>query len=140
MLRSQYSDNLRAADRVRLYVRRSRAADPQPYRVDLAATGDASMDATLHATSDLIALRKSAPVSPFGLIARARSEIDRLKTVLESYGYYQSKVTIQIDGMALNAPASPMRWPHCRRISEARVAVSFVSGPALSYAHRHHRW
>ena len=74
-----------AARRVRM------RADPQPYKVDLAPTGDNSLDATLRATSDLLALRTSAPVSPFGLIARARSDIDRLKTVLESYGYYQSK-------------------------------------------------
>jgi translocation and assembly module TamA len=106
-----------------------RAADPQSYRVDLAATGDASMDATLHATSDLIALRKSAPVSPFGLIARARAEVDRLKTVLESYGYYQSKVTIQIEGMALNAPGLADAMAALPKNREARVAVSFVLGP-----------
>src|SRR5258708_33649530 len=40
------------------------AADPQPYRVDMASTGDGSMDATLRATSELLALRESAPVSP----------------------------------------------------------------------------
>jgi translocation and assembly module TamA len=43
-------------------------------------------------------LRTSAPVGPFGLIGRARSDLDRLKTVLESYGYYQSYVAITIDG------------------------------------------
>ena len=84
---------------------RAHAADPQPYKVDLAPTGDSSVDATLRATSDLIALRTSAPVSPFGLIARARSDIDRLRTVLESYGYYRSNVTVQINGMGLNDPA-----------------------------------
>jgi translocation and assembly module TamA len=74
------------------------AADPQPYRVDFAPTGDKLHDATLRATSELVSLRKSAPVSPLGLIVRARGEIDRLKTVLESYGYYQSSVAIRIDG------------------------------------------
>ncbi len=69
----------------------ARAADPQRYKVELAPTGDGAMDATLHATSDLVSLRSSAPVSPYGLIARARSDVDRLKTVLESYGYYQSQ-------------------------------------------------
>src|ERR1700682_1025118 len=83
---------------------RAHAADPQTYRVDISSTGDKAMDDTLRATSELVALRATAPVSPFGLIARARGETDRLKTVLESYGYYQSKVTIKIDGMALNDP------------------------------------
>ena len=95
---------------------RAYGADPQPYKVDLAPTGNGALDATLRATSDLIALRTSAPVSPFGLIARARSDIDRLKTVLESYGYYQSKVTIQINGMGLNDPAlGDDAGRHCRR-------------------------
>src|ERR1700677_1572148 len=82
----------------------ARAADPQPYKVELVSTGNGAMDSTLRATSDLVSLRTSAPVSPYGLIARARSDIDRLKTVLESYGYYQSSVNIQIDGTGLNAP------------------------------------
>ncbi|HEY0801987.1 MAG TPA: hypothetical protein VGD54_14200, partial [Steroidobacteraceae bacterium] len=68
------------------------AADQQAYKVDLASVGDNNIDQTLKATSDLIALRTSAPVSPFGLIARARSDVDRLKTVLESFGYYQAVV------------------------------------------------
>ena len=36
------------------------AADPQPYRVDMAPTGNATLDATLKATSQLQALRTSA--------------------------------------------------------------------------------
>src|SRR5262249_14119635 len=60
------------------------AADPQSYKVDMASTGDSDMNATLKATSDLITLRTSAPVGPFGLIGRARSDLGRLKTVLES--------------------------------------------------------
>jgi len=41
-----------------------RAADPQSYRVDMASTGDGSMDDTLRATSELVSLRDNAPVSP----------------------------------------------------------------------------
>ena len=37
-------------------------------------------------------------MSPFGLIARARGDVDRLKTVLESFGYYDSSVAITING------------------------------------------
>ena len=93
----------------------ARAADSQSYRVEISSTGDGSLDATLHATSDLESLRGTAPVSPFGLIARARADIDRFKTVLESYGYYQSSVNIQINGLALNAPGLANTWWRCPR-------------------------
>src|SRR5882757_10329501 len=82
----------------------ARAADPQAYKVDLAPVGNDDIDQTLKATSDLLALRSSAPVSPFGLIARARSDTDRLKTALESFGYYESHVIININGLLLTDP------------------------------------
>ncbi|MDB6082471.1 MAG: hypothetical protein JWN43_352 [Gammaproteobacteria bacterium] len=105
------------------------AADPQPYRVDIASTGDGAMDATLRATSDLVALRTGAPVSPFGLIARARAEVDRLKTVLESYGYYRSTVTISIEGSGLNSPELAGVLNALPKGQNARVAISFSLGP-----------
>jgi translocation and assembly module TamA len=107
----------------------ARAADPQSYRVDLDSTGDGAMDATLRATSELLSLRDSAPVSPFGLIARARGEVERLKTVVESYGYYQSNVTIAIEGKGLNSPGLAEALMALPKGQEARVAVSFVLGP-----------
>jgi translocation and assembly module TamA len=105
------------------------AADPQPYRVDLAPTGDGAMDATLRATSELESLRESAPVSPFGLIARARGETDRLKSVLESYGYYESTVTIEIDGLTLGNPGLADALAALPKGQSARVTVSFKPGP-----------
>ncbi len=106
-----------------------RAADPQSYRVDIAPTGNGAMDATLHAASDLFSLRSSAPVSPLGLIARARADTDRLKTVLESNGYYQSSITVQIDGMALNDPALVDSLTALPKNRDARVTVAFKLGP-----------
>src|SRR5579859_5442196 len=106
----------------------ARAADPQPYKVELAPTGNGAMDGTLKATSDLVSLRSSAPVSPLGLIARARSDIDRLKTVLESYGYYESKVTIKIDGLALSDPGLADELTALPKKHDARVQVSFALG------------
>jgi translocation and assembly module TamA len=107
----------------------ARAADPQPYKVELVSTGNGAMDSTLHATSDLVSLRTSAPVSPYGLIARARSDIDRLKTVLESYGYYQSSVNIQIDGTGLNAPGLAEQLTALPKKQEAKIQVKFTLGP-----------
>jgi translocation and assembly module TamA len=106
-----------------------RAADPQPYRVDIGSTGNGAMDGTLRATSDLVSLRTSAPVSPFGLIARARGEGDRLKTVLESYGYYQSSVTVTIDGMALGSGELANSLNALPKGKDAKVAVRFDLGP-----------
>ncbi|HMK87726.1 MAG TPA: POTRA domain-containing protein, partial [Steroidobacteraceae bacterium] len=105
------------------------AADPQSYKVDIASTGDGAMDATIRATSDLVSLRGSAPVSPYGLIGRARSDLDRLKTVLESYGYYRSKVTVQIDGLALSDPGLGDELTALPKKRDARIQVSFVLGP-----------
>jgi translocation and assembly module TamA len=107
----------------------ARAADPQPYKVDIASVGNGDIDSTLKATSDLEALRKSAPVSPFGLIARARSDLDRLKTVLESYGYYQSVVTVKINGMAITNPGLGDALLAYPKGSDAQVAISFTLGP-----------
>src|ERR1700722_16993137 len=107
----------------------ARAADPQSYRVDLDSTGDGAMDAALRAPSELISLRGGAPVSPFGLIARARGEVDRLKTVLESFGYYQSTVTITVGGTGLNSPGLAEALMALPKGQEARVAVAFRLGP-----------
>ena len=104
------------------------AADPQTYKVELAGTGNRDMDSTLKATSDLQALRSSAPVSPFGLIGRARSDVDRLTTVLESYGYYEAKVIIKINGQALTDPGLGDALTALPKGTDAKVAISFTLG------------
>jgi translocation and assembly module TamA len=104
-------------------------ADPQPYRMEIASTGNGDMDATLKSTSDLQTLRTSAPVSPFGLIARARGEIDRLTTVLESYGYYQGGVTVKINGLALQDSVLRDTLAALPNGTEAKVELSFTLGP-----------
>ena len=113
----------------------ARAADPQTYKVELVSTGNGAMDSTLHATSDLVSLRTSAPVGPYGLIARARSDIDRLKTVLESYGYYQSGVNVLIDGAALNAPGLADQLMALPKKQDAKIQVKFTLGPLYHLRH-----
>jgi translocation and assembly module TamA len=105
------------------------AADPQPYRVDLASVGNSEMDDALRATSDLLSLRKAAPVSPLGLIARSRAEVDRLKTVLESYGYYQSVVTITIGGAVLTDVHLADTLTALPKGTDARISIAFRLGP-----------
>ena len=104
------------------------AADPQTYKVDLASTGNGDMNATLKATSELVTLRTSAPVGPFALIGRARSDLDRLKTVLESYGYYQSYVAITIDGLPLDDPGLGDELTSKPKGTDAHVKVTFNLG------------
>jgi translocation and assembly module TamA len=105
-----------------------KAADPQSYKVDFASTGDGEINSTLKATSDLQTLRTSAPVSPFGLIARARSDVDRLKTVLESFGYYECQIVIKINGVPLNDPTLGDVLAALPKGDDAKVAVSFALG------------
>ncbi len=105
------------------------AADPQSYNVDMASTPNGDMNATLKATSDLITLRKSAPVGPFALIGRARSDVDRLKTVLESDGYYQSSVLITIDGLGLDDPTLGEHLSAVPQGEDAHVKITFNLGP-----------
>ncbi len=105
------------------------AADPQPYRVELTPTGNGALDSMLKATSQLATLRTSAPVDPFGLIARARSDVGRLTTVVESFGYYQSSIAITIDALALDDPTLGDilgALPHGR---EAACKVTIELGP-----------
>jgi translocation and assembly module TamA len=104
------------------------AADPQAYQVDLTSVGNNDIDQTLKETSDLLSLRTSAPVSPFGLIARARSDTDRLKTALESFGYYESHVTININGLLLTDPGLGDALTALPKGSSARVTISFALG------------
>src|SRR5262249_30787753 len=105
------------------------AADPQPYKVDLASTSDSSLNSTLKATSELESLRKSAPVGPFGLIGRARGDLERLKTVLESFGYYQSYVGMTIDGLPLDDPGLGEELTGRSRDNESEVKITFSLGP-----------
>src|SRR6266403_1957169 len=105
------------------------SADPQPYRVEIASVGNGDMDATLKSTSDLLSLRGKAPVSPFGLIARARSDVDRLTTALEGFGYYQCRVAVKINDMMVSNPRLGEALSTLPKGQDARVAIGFTLGP-----------
>ena len=105
------------------------AADPQTYKVKLEGEVARDIAATLNASSDLVSLRKSAPVSPPGLVLRARSDTVRLKTVLESFGYYQSAVSATIDGEPLTSTDLVDKLTALPASTEASVLVTYVPGP-----------
>lgn len=81
------------------------AADPMPYTLTLALTGDARMYLALTDASLLAGLRERAPVGPFALIARAEADARRFDTVFRSFGYYDGRVQVRIAGHATDAPA-----------------------------------
>ena len=85
----------------------ARGADPQPYTVELAKTGETALDQALRDSSNLLSLQKEAPVGPFALVTRARDDAGRLMTALNSYGHYAAKVSVRIAGRDVDDPALP---------------------------------
>jgi translocation and assembly module TamA len=109
--------------------RMSRAADPQPYDVTLAPTGNATLDQALRDSSTLVSLQKAGAVGPFGLMARARQDVGRLQAVLGSFGYYQGDVTLRIAGHAVDDPALPDLLDAAPADPPAKVTLDFKTGP-----------
>ena len=104
-----------------------RAADPQPYTVDLASTDEPALDSALRASSVLLTLRDKAPVGPFALITRAREDRTRLETALTSFGYYGSKIAIDIAGRSIEDPALPAALDAVT--GDVPVAIHIDKGP-----------
>ena len=94
-------------------------ADPQPYTVEIAPSGVPGADGPIHDSSNLVSLRESSPVGPFALVTRAQEDAGRIKTALNSFGYYDAQVTIRMLGRPLDdaglpdaieaAPAAPIQ-------------------------------
>jgi len=108
---------------------RSQAADPQPYTVAMAATGDSALDKALDEASRLRALREKAPVAPFALVSRARDDVGRFETVLHSLGYYDAKIAITIDGHPLDDPALAETLAKVPEGKSVKAAVTIRHGP-----------
>lgn len=104
-------------------------ADPQPYKVELADTQHKDLNEVLQGASELVSLRKSAPVGPFALIGRARSDLDHFKTVLESFGYYQGGAAVTIDSLPLDDPGLGEELTNRLKKDEANVKATFTLGP-----------
>jgi translocation and assembly module TamA len=111
------------------------AADPLTYTLNVQPTGNGALDATLTGSLQLNSLRTRAPAGPFAVIARARADLGRATTVLESFGYYQPKVNITIDGSALDDPGLPDRLEARAASPPAMVTVQVVPGPLYHLRH-----
>jgi translocation and assembly module TamA len=75
-----------------------------PYRTELAASGNAALDITLAAASQLRALQDSAPTEALGLVSRAAADIDRLQHAMESEGFWAGQIGITVAGQPPGAP------------------------------------
>ena len=107
----------------------ARAADPQPYTLRIASTGHGALDGALKASSQLESLRTGAPAGPFALIGRAEADVERLQTVLESYGYYQAHIHVTIAGLALEAADLRETLEALPAGSKAPVQITIDTGP-----------
>ena len=107
----------------------TRAADPQPYAVTFKPSGDAAIDKLVAQTSNLASLRTKAPAGPFALVLRARGDVTRLQTVLNSAGYYDGQVTITIDGKSLDDPSLPQTIASYAAATPIPVDVTLTRGP-----------
>lgn len=112
-----------------------RAADPQPYTVNFAATGEDALDQTLSATAQLVTLKDKVAIPPFALIERARSDVPRIQTALDSFGYYANKVVITIGGHGLSDPALPGYLDSLAQGMAASVNVAIDKGPLYRLGH-----
>ncbi len=108
------------------------AADPQPYRTSLARSGEAGLDAALSGSSGLLALQKTTAVSPFALAGRVRADYARLRTALESFGYYDGAVTITVAGHAGDDPALPDVLAAIPRGTTVPITLSVSRGPRFT--------
>ena len=79
-------------------------ADPQPYSVTLKPTGNSALDSALHDAATLISLQDKPPVGGFALVQRARQDVDRFQSVLQSYGYYAANIDLTIAGHPITDP------------------------------------
>ena len=105
------------------------AADPQPYTVAIAPTGDGAIDGALKSSSTLLSLQKSAPVGPFALVTRAQDDVGRLQTAMHSFGYYDAKLTMRVDGRPLDDPGLPDALAAKPAGSNAAITVTVERGP-----------
>jgi translocation and assembly module TamA len=105
------------------------AASPQPYKIDFQSTNNDALDSAIKATSQLQQLRSSEPEDPFALIARARGDLERLQTVLESFGYYDGSVNVTINGHALDDPDLGDVLLALPKGTSAQIKVVLALGP-----------
>ncbi len=107
----------------------AQAADPVAYTLKIDSTGNPALDAAIAGSSQLAALRKPAPASPFALVARARADIARVRTALDSFGYYQAQTSVTINGVSPATATLPDTLSALPQGQPATVLIHIDKGP-----------
>jgi translocation and assembly module TamA len=111
------------------------AADPLPYTVKIEPTGVAPLDAAIAGSAQLVALRTRAPAGPFAVVSRARQDIPRLQTALDSFGYYDGHITVTIAGRTLDDPDLPAFLAAAPAKPPVAIDVKIDKGPLFHLRH-----
>src|SRR5262249_38196367 len=113
----------------------SQAADTQPYDVTIAPTDHPALDQALKDASQLQSLKDKAAVGPFALILRAKGDVERFDTVLRSFGYYEGRVGIDIDGHPFDDPALAQTLAALPADKSVAVKATVQAGPLYHLGH-----
>jgi len=109
-----------------------RAADTVDSTIDLAATGETALDDALRESATLVQLHDSGKTSPATLIARARTDQDRLLDAMHSLGHYAASLRLTIADLTLDDPALPDTldaWPEGKPVP---VHIEPTPGPVFT--------
>lgn len=79
---------------------------PSPYRVEITPSGDKQLVSAIEAVSQLIRLQETAPTDAYGLLARARADLPRLREALLAEGFWGGAARIEIAGEDVAQPAA----------------------------------
>lgn len=105
------------------------AADTQTYSVTVSGTSSAEVEAALRASSQLVTLAGSGPIPAFALVSRARNDLARIQTALDSFGFYQNSVSITVADLALEDPELPARLDGMAQGVAVPVKITVTMGP-----------
>src|SRR5581483_3675721 len=103
------------------------AADTVTYALTIDGAGD--LEDPIRATAQLATLSGAGALPPFALIERARQDEDRIKTVLDSYGYYAGTVKITIAGKGIGDPSLVTAMDSAPNGQSEPVVVEIGLGP-----------
>lgn len=102
------------------------------YEVALPELEDTQLAGAIEDASNLLALKDELPPGPTGLVRRARADIDRLRQVLRSLGYYEGTVSITLDGVPLGDPHVFDAVADASEENPARAEISVEPGPQFT--------
>src|SRR5262245_3809604 len=103
-------------------------ADPQAYEATLTTNATGDLEQGIRSASSLIADQADPASGAAGLLAKARSDYQRILAALYARGYYGGAISILVDGSeAANLP------PDAQLRDRATVVVNVDSGPEFRF-------